>query len=196
MAIPTSLAFPAAQFTQVGALNRDFAPLADLKNWLRISYDDDDALLETLLTSAVAQAERATNLHICGNFISAQYKCPGTAALVLTETPIGVGAITPTDDTGRILAADITQRVHFNNTIILPTGLPAESWSGDVSLLYNAGMTATTSQTPLMRNLVWLLVAGAYEHRGSETDRPAMPNPAADRIIKLLRKPKTWHNVP
>ncbi len=73
----------------LNASPEDIVPLAGIKSWMRIPHTDDDALLENLRSSAIAQIEKETNLYLTAAEIVATY-CPRHTKepLGLTELPV------------------------------------------------------------------------------------------------------------
>ncbi len=169
-------------------------PLATIKSWLRIPHDDDDDLLNILRSSAIAEAEKATNLHLGTATITATYR-PDYVAQVLSLTEVPVAAVSSVLD-----GEDATESIYATTTLtqhgVFHHLAPPEDdgWEGrEVRVSYTAAVDFTTHpDADLLRTAMLTLMGGAYENRESEAMREYHRNPAVRRTLTCLRVPRLW----
>lgn len=167
--------------------------LSDVKAHLRLSQNDDDALLGTLISAARRRIEAET-----GRALIAQgWSCylddwPGTGLVDLPVAPlIAVTGVTVygDDDT----PASIDPAHYYVDTVSLPPRLalrgsrvwpPPGRAANGIEIALTAGFGTTAASVPDdLRNAVMQLVAHLYENRGTG-EEPSLPLTIAAAIAR------------
>lgn len=166
--------------------------LADVKDHLRVSFDDDDAGIETLTRAAALEVEAQCDLALLSTTITATTdEWPGriidlpvgpvadgaTATVAMVEVD---GTTTPVVD-GFWLETGRYPRLHFSDT----------EPGGRLRITYAAGLTATPANLPAdLRHAIAEQAARMFDHRGGIEDKGPALSAHAARVIARYRRVK------
>ncbi|WP_185983129.1 head-tail connector protein [Aureimonas mangrovi] len=159
--------------------------LAEAKSWARIERDDEDALIERLVTAARETVEchagltlrpRAFRIALEGVPGDRRVR-PGGAPLTAVRSVLGFGR------GGDAVALDAAQvRIEGGETMVLPVEFRMGA-AGGLEIEYEAGMEAE-NVPEAVRIAILRMSAAAYETRGASD---AMP-PLAEALLAPLRR--------
>lgn len=152
---------------------RDLSPppvepitLAETKLFLRVDQDDDDALIETLITSARETLEARLGVAM----ISRPMETSGPAARVIRVPRYPVVSVDSVSlDGSEITEFDADLRRQPSTVTINLSGV--RDAGVDIAFTAGFGDEASDIPTPLLQAML-LLVAHAYEHRDDPETRP------------------------
>lgn len=171
--------------------------LMQAKAHLRISTDDDDAVLSALIEAAIDYLERDVGLALIRQTWRFWFdEIPATLVLPINRKPVSdVVQITVYDSQGmpeNLAAAD-----YFLNTVTTPARLrlAADSdWSAvqnGIEVEVQCGFGTTGAEVPnSLRQAVLVLVAHWFEFRGAfdPSDQPVSIPDAYKRLLKPWRR--------
>ena len=156
--------------------------LADAKAHLRIDTTDEDALIESMISTATRMAEAYTQRQIVSaTFVATWPEPPTGETLRLPITPlISVTSVTVDGDafTDFTAVSDDTKAY-----------LESDEWprEGEVVVTYVAGYTSTP---PAFDAAIKMLVSGMFQHREAVTDAKLEMNHATMWILDTVGVPK------
>lgn len=168
--------------------------LADMKAFLRIETNDEDALLNSLIKTARDQVERLIGRTLIRRIMVYTGPVPNGACLSIPRPPLlSINSIRLYDgDNNEVEVPTADFKV---NTKIEPGELvleAAQTWAGYLSgantieIKFVAGYGDTADEVPLpIRQAIMLIVANLYEHRDT-ADQPLVPM-MADALLMPYR---------
>lgn len=136
----------------------------DAKNWMRISYDDDNTMIDELITSSRKHLEKLTGLSLCNKKIKTNVELTGEVPAVwMVDVPYGP-----------LLCLDeIRYKTGINSWEVLENNVEYEKIGGKL-WFYAAGCYEITYQAGYgdlpadLENDLLTLVAFMYENRGKK----------------------------
>ena len=136
----------------------------DAKNWMRITYDDDNTMIDELITSSRKHLEKLTGLSLCNKKIKANVELTGEVPAVwMVDVPYGP-----------LLCVDeIRYKTGLNSWDVLENNVEYEKIGGKL-WFYVAGCYEITYQAGYgdlpadLENDLLTLVAWMYENRGKK----------------------------
>jgi hypothetical protein len=146
----------------------------DAKNWMRITYDDDNTMIDELITSSRKHLEKLTGLSLCNKKIKANVELTGEVPAVwMVDVPYGP-----------LLCVDeIRYKTGINSWDVLDNNVEYEKIGGKL-WFYVAGCYEITYQAGYgdlpadLENDLLTLVAWMYENRGKKMNADPKINPA------------------
>src|SRR5690606_13167652 len=141
------------QFSYDGSITEPVS-LSDMKEYLRIDFDDDDTLITSMITAARMACEKYLGMVLVDTTVKAYYKNGGDL-IQLMYGPIKETDGTPVITSGMETGDEITGN---GNQVWL-------SCTGDRTLVYNSGWDSAPdwARLAIMQQVAW-----NYEHRGDE----------------------------
>lgn len=164
--------------------------LAEAKNYLRVSHDADDALIQSMITAARLQVEtRTRRALLTQTWRIVLDRWPATGEILSPVSPLrDVVAARVRDEAGDALALDIdcfiTKAASVPGTIVFDAGRviqPVRRAAG-IEIDIEAGYGLAGDVPAPLVQAVRLLLARAYEYRGEERGSDPMPNGVTELI--------------
>lgn len=175
--------------------------LNEARDFMRVDYDDDDALIKELIKAARRHAENVTERAFINQTWTLGLDCFwGSSVLYLPRPPLSsVTSITyvDTDGNSQTVAASTysVDTTHEPGRVWLAYG---QTWPtpraerNAVTVTYVAGYGAAASSVPeTARIAIKMMVSDMYENRDvGFVGTIYAPNPTADRLLAQLRVPE------
>lgn len=169
----------------------------EVKTYLRIDNDSDDALIENLIAAACKLCERSTGLSLINREISLYMDAWDNEILPLPSVPVvSVNAIKvySSETSSSVYSASnyyVDNKNLYNPRIVLKEGpvipLPGIDVNG-IEIQYTAGFGASAEYVPaLLKQGMLQVIAYLYEHRG-DGENNALKNSGASAIFQSYRK--------
>jgi len=172
----------------------ELIPLIQLKDHLKIDFDDDDDLLESMLESAIAAAENYMDLFIKKRDIVLSFDVFADEIPIPFGPIIGDPVIVYDPETGSEI--DVSAKFKLHNIIgvgymlkcIDPEGVPTDvkDVPGSVRISFSAGYEQSQGVPKPIKHGVLMITSDLYEYR---TDRSEI---YSTRAMALLRPYKKW----
>lgn len=164
------------QFSYDGSITEPVS-LSDMKEYLRIDFDDDDTLITSMITTARMACEKYLGMVLVDTTVKAYYKNGGDLIQLM------YGPIKETDGMPVIISGAKT-----DDEI---TGNGNQVWlacTGDRTLTYDSGWSDVPewARLAIMQQVAW-----NYEHRGDESIAPGRIAP--DTAVTLFPYRMTLH---
>ncbi|BBE74566.1 head-tail connector protein [Oharaeibacter diazotrophicus] len=169
--------------------------LADIKAHLRIDFDDEDALLVSLIEAATGQIEARLGRALVMRTVRQTFK-RFSPVLRLSASPVqSVASVAYLDaaNVDRTLSASAyrVEGVGDVATIAPVTPWPATGSEPDaVAVTYVAGYGDAEEVPGAIRNAVKMLAGGLYNHRESTTAADLMP--AIEGVEDVITANREW----
>lgn len=161
--------------------------VSDLKTYLRVDHNNEDALIEALIKSSVAYCENYLNSAFIQRTLQVRYQWPISGVIKLPIMPvISISSVKYYD------AADEEQTLSIGNyTLDLISGnITIDIWPTDVKdastwlVEYVAGYSTPADVPQNVIIAIYMLVADAYENR---SDGVRNMTSASEKLLNPLR---------
>lgn len=185
--------------TRSGAAGTDVVTLAEVKEWLRVEYSTEDALLSSLIPQATSIVEENLNRSLrtttwvlgfpagVGSKFSIELPRPPYASLTSIEEYDEESDAWVAEDLD-----DYNVRVEEPHAVVSPKY--GESWpTGPVRITYTAGHTDDSDTPRDEKNAVLTMLAWEYMHRGDEPLAPGVSGTTGTRPSPRQIYPHLWN---
>lgn len=177
----------------------DFEPITmqQVKDHLRVTWEEDDALIYSLLSAAREYVEKSTSQAVIPQTIRAYYNAlPVTAGFV--DLPLSnavaitsVKYLDGTETQQTVSATDYYLTVGQPNRIYFPEGFSGATHRPDsVEITYTAGLGDAPYKlmTQAMKAAILILVGDLYENREAQSSQKFEQNATVDRLLNQNRE--------
>ena len=153
--------------------------LDQVKAWLKVDWDTEDALIETLISAAREKCEQYTNRAFVSQGITETFGVNDEITLARGEV-ISVDSVTV--GVTALTTADYTTDDHDYGFTITLNNLPDDR----VTVVYTAGYGTNASDVPrAIAAAIYLMVADMYDNRGDTVRR--LPT-ASENLLNTVRR--------
>ena len=153
--------------------------ITDAKNWLRVDYDGEDVLIESLISAAREKCEQYTNRAFISQGITESYGINDDIILSRGEV-ISVDSVTVGDVV--LAATDYTTDDGVDGFFITLKNLPDDR----VTVVYTAGYGENASDVPrTIVAAIWLMVGDMEANRSDKVRR--LPT-ASENLLNTVRR--------
>jgi len=171
--------------------------MQQVKDHLRVTWEQEDALIYSFLSAAREYVERSTSQAVIPQTIKAYYNAlpdfsgfvdlPLSNAVAITS----VKYLDGTETQQTVDPADYYLTVGQPNRIYFPEGFSGSTKRPDsVQIIYTAGLgdTPYKRMTQTIKAAILILVADMYENREAQSSQKLEQNATVDRLLNQNRE--------
>ena len=153
--------------------------VTEAKAWLKVDWDSEDSLIETLITAAREKCEQYTNRAFISQGITESFGIYDDVILSVGDV-ISIDSVTVGETA--LTSADYTTDDAIDGFKITLNDLPDDR----VTVVYTAGYGASANDVPKAINAaILLMVSDLYDNRGDKVKR--LPT-ASENLLNTVRR--------
>jgi uncharacterized phiE125 gp8 family phage protein len=153
--------------------------LADVKAWANIDFNDDDALITSMIIGARQDIENATNLALVAKGITLYAEASGDTDII--SLPYGDASTivvkgVESDETLSAKTVGSDYYLRANRFVVLNT-------AGNYQVTYTAGTVVPQA----LKEAIKMLVAYRYNNRGDQDKQQGLPEDIKQKVEKYVQ---------